>query len=119
MEPIMTALSVELFVVPDCPHEPAAAQLLRTALDDVGLTRTPFQTTVIATQQQAEQCGFLGSPTIRINGDDPFRQRALPHGGQGRAQSALACRVYPTPTGPAGLPPLADLRKALKRAADQ
>ena len=51
----MTALSVELLVVPDCPHEPTAAQRLRTALDDVGLTSIPFQATVIVTQRLVRQ----------------------------------------------------------------
>lgn len=115
----MTAVKVELLVVPDCPNEQAAAELLRTVLDDVGLTRTRFHTTVIATQEQAEQRGFRGSPTILLNGQDPFDRPAQSPSDQDRAGLALTCRVYPTQAGPAVAPPLAELRQALKGAADR
>lgn len=96
-------------VTPDCPHEGSAAALLRTALDDVGLTEATFTTTVVATTEEATRMGFVGSPTILVDGEDPF---AVPG-----AQPALACRLYPSRTGPTGVPPLRELRQALKRAA--
>ena len=69
---MMTRMDIELLVVPECPNGPVAAALLRTALDDVGLTGSTFRTTVIDTQQRAVQRGFTGSPTILIGGLDPF-----------------------------------------------
>jgi len=104
-------MDIELLVVPDCPNEPVAAAMLRAALDDVGLTSTTFRTTVIDTQQRAEQRGFTGSPTILIGGLDPFVE-------PGRAP-ALACRIYRSDTGTAGVPPLVELRQVIKRAADR
>ena len=103
-------MDVELLVVPDCPNENPAVVLLRTALDDVGLTGVRFATTLIATQEQAEQRHFTGSPTILLDGVDPFAN-------PGHAP-AMACRVYPGPDGPSGIPDLRVLRQALKRAAD-
>jgi hypothetical protein len=108
---MIIGMDVELLVVPDCPNESIAAAMLRTALDDVGLPSSTFRTTVIDTQQRAEQRGFTGSPTILIGGLDPFVE-------PGRAP-ALACRIYRTETGPAGVPSLVELRRALKRAADR
>ena len=102
-------MDVELLVVPDCPNEAPAAALLRTALDDVGLARIPITTTVILTPEQAERRGFIGSPTILIDGDDPFAEPGQP--------AALACRIYRNTTGPAGVPDLRPLRQAIKRAA--
>lgn len=102
-------MDVELLVVPDCPNEAPAAALLRTALDDVGLGRVPVTTTVIDTQEHAERLRFIGSPTIRIDGADPFAEPGQP--------VALACRIYRNTTGPAGIPDLRQLRQALKRAA--
>jgi uncharacterized protein YlaN (UPF0358 family) len=99
-------VNVDLLVIPDCPNADRAEALLRTALDDVGLGRIPIRVAVIETQEQAVSRDFLGSPTIRIDGRDPFAQPELP--------SALACRVYP---GASGLPDLRDLRQALKRGA--
>ena len=43
---MMSAMDIELVVVPDCPHQSAAEDLLRTALADVGLP-TGFQVVII------------------------------------------------------------------------
>lgn len=102
----MTSMNVELLVVPDCPHEQPAASLLRSALDDVGLAAVEFDVTVIATQEEAEQRAFAGSPTILLNGNDPFQTPRQP--------ASVACRIYP---GGGGLPDLRALRRELKRAA--
>jgi len=63
---------------------------------DVGLNHVQVATTVIGSQEQAEQRHFHGSPTILIDGVDRFAD-------VGHAP-ALACRVYP---GPSGIPRLA------------
>ncbi|SRR6266542_1066453 len=102
-------MDVELLVVPDCANELSAATQLRAALEDIGLPHTHVRATVINTRDDAEQRGFTGSPTILANGVDPFAQPGRP--------PALACRIYPTATGPAGVPPIRELRRALKRAA--
>jgi len=102
-------VGLKLLVTPDFPHEQPTAVLLWTALDDVGLTKVGVATTVVFTTEDAQQPGFTGSPTILVNGLDPF---AVPG-----AQPALACRIYPGPDGPTGMPPLRKLRQALKRAA--
>ena len=102
-------MDVELLVVAECPNRVPAAALLRTDLDDVGLARIPVTTIVIETPAQAERRGFIGSPTILIEGADPFAEPGQP--------AALACRIYRNTTGPAGIPELRQLRQALKRAA--
>jgi hypothetical protein len=107
---MMVGMDVQLLVVADCPHEGPAAVVLRRALDDVGLDTVRFRTRVIGSQHEAEQTGFLGSPTILINGQDPFAAPA-------RAP-ALACRVYRDESGQSGVPALRPLRQALKQAAD-
>lgn len=103
---MMGAMDVELLVVPDCPHEKPAAAQLRSALDDIGLTAVDIERTVIATEEDAQRRGFVGSPTILLNGVDPFD---VP--GQ---RVAVACRIYP---GSGGLPDVSALRQALERAA--
>jgi hypothetical protein len=77
----------------------------------VGLSGTTFRTTVIDTQQDAEERGFTGSPTIMIGGLDPFVEPGRP--------PALACRIYRSGTGTTGVPSLVELRQVLKRAADE
>jgi hypothetical protein len=102
-------MKVELLVVADYPNQASAAALLRIALDDVGLARIPIATTVIDTAAQAQRRGFIGSPTILIDGHDPFAEPGPPAG--------LGRRIYRNPTGAADIPDLRRLRQALKRAA--
>lgn len=105
----MDGMDVEVLVVADCPHEGSAVTLVRRALDDVGLKRVPIRIRVVASQRDAEELGFVGSPTIRIDGDDPFDSHGMTAG--------LACRVYVEHGVRSGLPDLRTLRQALKRHA--
>jgi len=105
----MASVDVEVLVVADCPNEGGAVALVRRALDDVGLKRVPIRTRVVVDEREAEELGFVGSPTIRVNGCDLF---ASP----GRA-TGLACRVYIARGVQSGLPDLTELRQALKREA--
>jgi hypothetical protein len=52
-----------------------------------------------------EGTGFAGSPKITVNGVDIFPN--------GASSSDLACRIYMTPKGYAGLPTIDQLTKAL------
>jgi hypothetical protein len=108
-------MEIELLVVPDCPHEAAADirakkfRQITTAVAETGVQATVTHT-VITSQDQARRRGFAGSPTILVNGSDPFEDPAAP--------AAMACRLYPTPEGLRGVPALRDLRRALKRVAE-
>ena len=102
-------VEIELLVVRGCPNEVAAAELVRGVLDELGRIDTPLTVREIDTQADAVRHGFTGSPTLRINGRDPFAE-------PGRAP-ALACRVYATPAGRRGLPD-ADAVRASLRAVD-
>lgn len=101
-------MKIELLVVPNCPHETAAAELITTAVADTGVRATVTRT-IITSDEAAIRRGFIGSPTILLNGVDPFAPADAP--------VALACRLYSTPDGLDGVPGLRDLRRALKRAA--
>jgi hypothetical protein len=104
-------VDIELLVVADCPNESRALLALGSAFAQVGLGAQPVRVTVITNQNQAEERGFVGSPTILIDGVDPF---AVP--GQ---SPAVACRVYATPAGLAGVPPLDDVVAALTASRDR
>lgn len=98
-----------MLLVPECPNEGAAAELLRRALDDVGLVQVPIQTRVVTTWHDAERLSFVGSPPVRIDGEDPFSSVGRPAG--------LSCRVYRSEGACSDLPDLRELRRALKRHA--
>lgn len=98
-------MDIELLVVPDCPNESRALLALQSAFEQVGLGTQPVRVTVITNQDEAQKRGFVGSPTILIDGVDPF---AVPG-----TSPAVACRVYVTPAGLSGVPPLDGLVAAL------
>lgn len=102
-------MDIEMLVVPDCPNEQLAAERLRQALAGAGLSATTFTTRVIADQAQAERSGFTGSPTILIDGHDPFAEPG--------ATPSLSCRIYHALDGPTGAPDLVRLRQVLAAAA--
>lgn len=101
---------VELLVVAGCPHEEAAIELVRDLLDELGYFETPLSVRVVGTLAEAIDLRFTGSPTLLVNGVDPFAQP--------RQAPALACRIYLTPSGPRGLPDAASVRVVLRGAAD-
>jgi hypothetical protein len=100
---MMASVQVEAVAVPGCPHVSAAVALARSVLDELNLA-VPVSLNQVQTLTEARRRGFIGSPTILIDGHDPF---AAP----GQA-SALACRVYPARSGWSPLPD----RRALRRA---
>jgi DNA-binding transcriptional LysR family regulator len=63
---------------------------------------------LIDSHEMAVSRDFRGSPTVLVEGADPFFDR---HG-----QAGLACRIYETEAGPAGSPTLDQLRRAIATA---
>jgi hypothetical protein len=91
--------------VDDCPSWRTVDALLRQVLADAGRHDAEIEYQLVATQEEAEHLGFVGSPTILIDGSDPF--------GQPGAAAGLACRLYRTPDGLAGQPTRGQLAAAL------
>jgi len=67
-----------------------------------------FRYQLIETPENAARFGFRGSPTVVIDGVDPFAEPDAPVG--------LSCRVYRTDDGSAGSPSLDQLRAAIGAA---
>jgi hypothetical protein len=91
----------------DCPHWRDAEARLRQALADVDI-EAEVTYELVRTPEEAERAGFRGSPTILVNGRDPFASPGDPVG--------LACRVYRTPAGVEPAPTVEQLRAALADA---
>jgi hypothetical protein len=60
---------------------------------------------IVNTPEEAEAIRFRGSPSIMVDGVDPFADLDAPVG--------LSCRVYKTPAGLAGSPTIDQLRSAV------
>lgn len=98
-------MEVELRYFDGCPNWTVAREHLQAALARAGHADIRVGLRQIRSQAEAEELGFTGSPTIVIDGRDPFARPDAPAG--------LACRVYATPDGPAGTPTVDQLVTAL------
>jgi hypothetical protein len=100
---------VEILYFDGCPnHQPARELVERVAVDlaielDVRLVN-------VQTPEDAQRLRFLGSPTIRVNGEDVEPAAAE------RTNYVHSCRVYRTHTGLVGQPDERWVRHALGAA---
>ena len=101
-------MEVQLLHFDCCPHWTVMEVRLRQALDLAGYAET-IENCLVETQEAANEYRFAGSPSILLDGRDPFPS----HSGE----FGLTCRVYPTSGGPAGAPTVEHLAEAIKDAA--
>ena len=100
------AMDITLVHVADCPHVTLARQRLDVALDQLGLTATIHQD-LVTSEHDAATAGLRGSPTILVDGHDPF--------ADSNEATGLACRLYRTDIGVDGAPSISDLVDVLRR----
>jgi len=97
------SVDVTLLYFDGCPNWEETDRHLRVLAEefpDMVITRV-----LVESPEEADRVGFRGSPSVLIDGTDPFSDQDAPAG--------LSCRVYPTPDGLAGSPTLEQLREAL------
>jgi hypothetical protein len=101
-------VKVEILHVPDCPNVAVLEQRLDEALGPGGPDVTYR---VVADLDTAMAVGMTGSPTLLVDGVDPFARPGL--------APSVSCRLYPDENGhPAGAPSAATLRRALAGGRD-
>jgi hypothetical protein len=98
-------MDITLLYFDGCPNWTLARDRLEAAVRRAGLDERSLRYRDVATPEEAEAAGFLGSPTILIDGRDPFGGQSAPVG--------FACRLYPTPAGPEGAPTVEQLLAVL------
>jgi hypothetical protein len=98
-------VKLQILSVPDCPNVVPLQQRLAEVLggrDDVDL-----RVEVVDTPENAALVGMNGSPTLLVDGVDPFAAPGQP--------TSVSCRLYRDETGrPTGAPSLDQLREALR-----
>jgi hypothetical protein len=96
----------EVVHIDDCPNWSQAGERLRAALAATGHGDDQISFRLIRDPGEADAMGFAGSPTLLADGTDLFPTTAV--GG------AIACRVYETPNGLAGLPTVEQIADAIR-----
>jgi hypothetical protein len=103
-------VEVTVLTVADCPNGPLIEDHLAQALagrDGVEVIRRE-----IGSDADAVRFGMRGSPTLLINGTDPFAAAVDPF--------SVSCRIYRTEAGVLdGAPSVAALRRAFQEAEDR
>ena len=99
-------MEVTLRYFDGCPNWQTAEARVREALTATGHPDVAVRRERVETAEAAERLAFVGSPTLLIDGRDPFETPGAPFG--------LACRVYRTPAGLAGSPTVDQLREVLR-----
>lgn len=100
-------MQITLQYFDECPNWELANERVTSALSRLGMRATDDVTyEVVDTPEKAEAVGFRGSPTILVNGVDPFADPADPIG--------LCCRLFATPSGLAGSPTVDQLMHAIQ-----
>jgi hypothetical protein len=101
------AADVELLWWEGCPSSDEAHDLVRRVMAETGLDPDALRSVEIDTDDAAERVGFVGSPTIRVDGRDIQPPDELEPPG-------LTCRVYHLRDGRvSSLPDPEDIKEAL------
>lgn len=99
-------MQIEILHIDECPNWVEAGALVRSVLQDCGLTGVDIRYRLVHSSEDAARVPFAGSPTILIDGVDAF-----PTDGR---TTDLACRVYFTGERFAGLPTRGQLLDVLR-----
>ena len=91
-------MTIELLYFDGCPNHEAFMPQLRTLLDGAGVDEEVHLVRV-ESEDEAQAAGFLGSPSLRLDGRD------VEPGAAERSDFGLKCRLYQTPVGLSGTPP--------------
>ena len=102
-------MQVEVLYFDGCPNHEALLPHLRELLTEAGAT-TDIELVRVDDADAAERERFLGSPTLRIDGQD------VEPGAEQRNDFGLKCRLFATPDGRRGTPADEWVLAALKRA---
>ena len=97
---------VELLHIDECPNSAEAARAWKLPWPLWANGDIAVHTRLLESAADTVGTAFAGSPTITIDGADIFPG--------GAPASDLACRIYRTSSGFAGLPTVDQLKEALK-----
>lgn len=99
-------MRITVLTVPDCPHGSVIRERITAAL--AGRT-AEVELIEVREEAEAARWGMTGSPTVLLDGVDPFASAG--------AAPSISCRIYRSPDGTMdGAPDVAALRRALAAA---
>lgn len=89
-----------------CPNWTITKARLEQAMSELGVAPEALTVRRVERPEEAEELAFHGSPTVLVDGRDPFAEPG--------AAVGLVCRVYATEGGLAGSPTERQLTEVLR-----
>jgi glutaredoxin len=103
-------MRIEILTFEGCPHANATRELVRRAVH-LEAVDAAVEFVEVSTFEIARRMRFLGSPSVRIDGEDVERPADDP------SAYGLMCRTYRCATGVAQTPSIEIIRMAIRRRA--
>lgn len=100
-------MRIEILTVPGCPNRLLAVERVGAALAAVGRNDVAVVQREAGDAIQARRIGLCGSPTILVDGHDPFAGGGL--------EPSVSCRLYRDGDAVAGAPSVEQLSAVLSR----
>ena len=98
-------MNVEIVYFEGCPNWKLAEQRVLEALSATGHSDTEVRLHLVDNPLEAEQAGMHGSPTILVDGQDPFPTAS---------DAIWSCRLYQIGSGFEGAPSIEALAEVLR-----
>lgn len=103
-------MRIEILTFEGCPNADVTRELVRKAVRSEAVD-AEIEYINVETAELAQRLRFLGSPSVRVDGDD------VELSANGRTSYGLMCRTYAYGPEVAGAPPIAMIRAAILRHA--
>ncbi len=100
-------MRLEVLYFDGCPSHDELLPTLQELASEHG---AELVSTAVETPEHAEQAGFLGSPSVQVNGHD------IEPGAQTRTDFGMKCRLYRSRHRQSGVPPREWIERALREA---
>ena len=105
-------MKIELLYFEGCPNFQPTLSLVQQVLDEEKIP-VKVKTIPVESDESAIEHQFLGSPSIRVDGQDIERSART------ASDFGMKCRIYDHDGVPSGVPSKSNIRKALHEAGNQ
>jgi glutaredoxin len=101
-------MTIRIMTFEGCPNCDATRSLVEKTVRELHL-QADVESIQVRNENEAQRYGFLGSPTVQVDGQDIET-------GRRKETASFSCRVYRTPDGVTGVPPKDLLLGALRKS---
>jgi len=105
-------MKIEVLYIEGCPNHRPAVDLVTSAFQELGISGPVVEVPILSVEE-ARALGFLGSPSIRIDGADVEPEV------EGLSQFSYSCRTYTEQGKLSGIPSQDLIRRAIHQALQQ